>query len=71
MRTIHIRCHTCGTRADVLLGPVEEEKLREGGFLTRLCKECRGQTRWEPMAAGGLRCSLALHNTLTPRVVQG
>ncbi len=50
MRTIHIRCHTCGSRADVLLGPVEEERLRESGFLTRLCKECRGQTRWEPVA---------------------
>ncbi len=50
MRTIHIRCHTCGSRADVLLGPLEEEKLREVGFLTRLCKECRGQTRWEPAA---------------------
>jgi CheY-like chemotaxis protein len=58
MRTIHIRCHTCGSRADVLLGPVEEERLREVGFLTRLCKECRGQTRWEPTAGTTLPTSL-------------
>ena len=54
MRTIHIRCHNCGSRADVLLGPVEENRLREVGSLNRLCKECRGQTRWEPVEGAAL-----------------
>ncbi|HXE76312.1 MAG TPA: response regulator [Candidatus Xenobia bacterium] len=59
MRTIHIRCHVCGSRADVVLGPMEEERLRETGYLTRLCKECRGQTRWEPVTGTTLPTHLA------------
>ncbi|MGH9777976.1 MAG: response regulator [Candidatus Acidiferrales bacterium] len=44
--TIRIRCHNCGTRAEVILVPTELERLREAGSLTRFCRECRGQTRW-------------------------
>lgn len=44
--TIRIRCHNCGTRAEVILAPTELERLREAGSLTRFCRECRGQTRW-------------------------
>ncbi|MGH9787134.1 MAG: response regulator [Candidatus Acidiferrales bacterium] len=47
--SIRIRCHNCGTRADVILAPTEIERLREAGSLTRFCRECRGQTRWEPV----------------------
>ncbi len=45
--TIRIRCHNCGTRAEVILVPTELERLREAGTLARFCRECRGQTRWE------------------------
>jgi len=47
MSTIRIRCHNCGARAEVILAPTEIERLREAGTLTRFCRECRGQTRWE------------------------
>jgi CheY-like chemotaxis protein len=49
MSVIRIRCHNCGARAEVLLLPTELERLREAGTLTRFCRECRGQTRWEPV----------------------
>ncbi len=29
--------------------PTEIERLREAGTLTRFCRECRGQTRWEAL----------------------
>lgn len=49
MSAIRIRCHNCGTRAEVQLAPTEVERLREAGSLTRFCRECRGQTRWEAL----------------------
>jgi len=49
MSVIRIRCNNCGTRAEVQLAPTEIERLREAGSLTRFCRECRGQTRWEPL----------------------
>jgi len=43
---IPLRCHTCGSRAEVELTEFEQRNLRGQGFITRQCKECRGNTRW-------------------------
>ena len=48
MRRALFRCHTCGARSEVLLTEVEERQLRAAGYLTRSCRECRGNTRWDP-----------------------
>src|SRR3970040_787914 len=45
--TTRIRCHNCGTRAEVQLAPTALERLREAGTRTRFCRDCRAQTRWE------------------------
>lgn len=47
MRRALFRCHTCGSRGEVLMTEVEERKLRADGYLTRFCRECRGNTRWD------------------------
>jgi len=47
MRRALFRCHSCGSRGEVLMTEVEERKLRSDGSLTRFCRECRGNTRWD------------------------
>jgi CheY-like chemotaxis protein len=42
-----LRCHTCGVRIEIHLSETDKRRLREEGFLTRHCRECRGNTRWE------------------------
>ena len=47
MKRALFRCHTCGSRNDVILNEGDERKLRSDGYLTRFCRECRGNTRWD------------------------
>jgi len=47
MRRALFRCHSCGSRGEVLMTEVEERKLRSDGYLTRFCRECRGNTSWD------------------------
>lgn len=42
-----LRCHTCGVRVDINLSETDKRRLRGEGYLTRYCRECRGNTRWE------------------------
>lgn len=53
MRRLQIRCHTCGYRDEVLLSDFDERNLRGTGHLMRFCKECRGNTRWDPQETTG------------------
>lgn len=54
MRRALFRCHTCGSRTEIMVSELEERKLRGDGYLTHFCRECRGNTRWD------------LYQTLTP-----
>lgn len=47
MRRALFRCHSCGSRSEVLMTEVEERKLRSDSYLTRFCRECHGNTRWD------------------------
>jgi CheY-like chemotaxis protein len=52
-RTI-LRCHSCGLRVELALSDVDSRGLRAQGYLTRYCRECRGNTRWtiyEPVSS--------------------
>jgi len=42
-----LRCHTCGVRVEINLSETDKRRLRGEGYLTRHCRECRGNTRWE------------------------
>jgi DNA-binding response OmpR family regulator len=45
-RTV-LRCHNCGTRADIELTDSEAEALRREGYVNRACRECAGVSHWE------------------------
>ncbi|MGH9862729.1 MAG: response regulator [Candidatus Acidiferrales bacterium] len=47
MKRALFRCHTCGSRNEVLLNESDERQLRSNNYLTRFCRECRGNTRWD------------------------
>lgn len=45
-RTV-LRCHNCGSRAEVELSQSEAESLRRVGYINRACRECAGVSHWE------------------------
>jgi len=50
---VKLRCFSCGTRTEVMLGDLETRELRTQKFLNRNCRICRGVTRHEVIAGGG------------------
>jgi CheY-like chemotaxis protein len=46
MAQAQIRCHSCGTRAEVNLNEFELRTLGTQGHLIRFCRQCAGNTRW-------------------------
>lgn len=45
VRTV-LRCQTCGLRIELALSDTDKRGLRGQGYLTRYCRECRGNTQW-------------------------
>ena len=45
MARIHVRCHTCGSRAEIDVNPGEARDLHQTGYAFRPCRVCRGSTR--------------------------
>ena len=45
MARIHVRCHTCGSRAEIDVNPAEARDLHQTGYAFRPCRVCRGSTR--------------------------
>jgi CheY-like chemotaxis protein len=42
-----LRCHTCGSRAEIYLSETDSRLLSVQGYLNRNCHPCRGNTRWQ------------------------
>lgn len=45
MARIQIRCHSCGSRAEIEVNPEEARDLHQTGYAFRPCRVCRGSTR--------------------------
>lgn len=43
-----IRCQNCGLRTEITMSETDKRTLRGLGYLSRFCRECRGNTRWIP-----------------------
>lgn len=45
MARVQVRCHTCGSRAEIQIGELEARDLHKNGYQFRPCRVCRGSTR--------------------------
>jgi len=45
MARIQVRCHSCGSRAEIEVNPSEAGDLYQTGYSFRPCRTCRGSTR--------------------------
>jgi CheY-like chemotaxis protein len=59
VRIVRLRCFSCGTRSEVMLGDLETRELRTQKWINRNCRTCRGVTRHEVMGAEGPRVETA------------
>jgi len=53
VRTVRLRCFSCGTRSEVTFGDLETRELRTQKFINRNCRICRGVTRHEVIGGSG------------------
>jgi CheY-like chemotaxis protein len=45
MARIQVRCHSCGSRAEIDMNPAEARDLHQTGYAFHPCRVCRGPTR--------------------------
>jgi len=55
VRIVRLRCLSCGSRSEVTLGDLENRELRTERYIHRSCRTCRGVTRHEALASGGVQ----------------
>ena len=52
MAQVQLRCHSCGTRAEIHLNDFEARSLDQQGHLVRYCNRCAGNTHWVAQTSG-------------------
>lgn len=50
MARIQVRCHSCGSRAEIEVNAAEARELHQTGYAFRPCRTCRGSTRHDFLA---------------------
>ncbi len=69
MGPITVRCSFCGTRASVLLNESQRRALHANNEMARVCSNCGGTTRWEPVFSSGSMLPDVEQQVSGPRVL--